>query len=134
MPNTETVQALYAAFGRGDMPAILAALAEDIEWEHDWGGAPLALYAPRRGRDAVPGFFAALAPFEFLRFEPFAFLEGPDMVFALIHVHLRHRETGREFRDMEGHLWSFGPDGLVRRLRHFLDTRQFARMAGVDPA
>jgi ketosteroid isomerase-like protein len=133
MGNADAVHRIYAAFGQGDMPGILAALAEDVEWEHDWGPEPLAIYAPRRGREAVLGFFAALAPYEFLRFEPAGFLEGPDMVAALIHVELRHRESGRTFRDLECHLWTFGPDGLVRRFRHFVDTRQFARMAGVDP-
>ena len=33
--NTETVQEIYASFGRGDIHAILAKLREDIEWEHD---------------------------------------------------------------------------------------------------
>jgi ketosteroid isomerase-like protein len=29
----ETVQQIYAAFGRGDIPAILAALDDDVKWE-----------------------------------------------------------------------------------------------------
>lgn len=31
--NLATVQTIYAAFGRGDVPTILGALSEDIEWE-----------------------------------------------------------------------------------------------------
>ena len=31
--NLATVRGIYAAFGRGDIPAILDALAEDVEWE-----------------------------------------------------------------------------------------------------
>lgn len=35
MGNNETVQEIYAAFGRGDVPTMLGHLADDVEWE-DW--------------------------------------------------------------------------------------------------
>jgi ketosteroid isomerase-like protein len=129
--NVETVKTLYACFGRGDVTGILERLDPDVEWEHDWGGEPLPLFRPRRGRAAVAGFFQALADFEFLRFEPVAFLEGGDMVAVPVYLGLRDKRTGREMHDLEAHLWTFGSDGLVRRLRHILDTRQFAAMTGI---
>jgi hypothetical protein len=128
--NVETLHAMYAAFGRGDVPGVLANLTDDVEWEYDWGREPIPLLRERRGREEVSGFFAELAPFEFLRFDPFAFLEGGDMVTALIHVHLRHRGTRREVRDLEAHLWTFAADGRARRLRHLVDTRQLAWATG----
>ena len=79
----------------------------------------------------VVGFFEALEAFEFQRFEPVAFLEGGDMVAVPIHSELRDKASGRQFRDLEMHLWTFGPGGLVRRFRHFGDTHQFAKMAGL---
>jgi hypothetical protein len=54
------------------------------------------------------------------------------MVAVPIHLGLRHTASGREMQDLEVHLWTFGDHGLVRRLRHVLDTRQFARMVGLD--
>jgi uncharacterized protein len=33
MSNIETVKGVYEAFGRGDIPAILEVIADDIEWE-----------------------------------------------------------------------------------------------------
>jgi uncharacterized protein len=129
--NVETLKAIYACFGRGDIPGILERIDPDVDWEHDWGGEPLPLYAPGRGHAAVTDFFAALEPYEFLRFEPVAFLEGGDMVAVPIHLGLRHRASGREMHDLEVHLWTFGQDGLVKRLRHILDTHQFAKMAGL---
>lgn len=33
MAPIETVQQIYAAFGRGDVPFILSQLADDVEWE-----------------------------------------------------------------------------------------------------
>jgi ketosteroid isomerase-like protein len=38
MGNLESVQAVYEAFGRGDVPAILGALADDVEWDQDAPG------------------------------------------------------------------------------------------------
>jgi ketosteroid isomerase-like protein len=128
--NIETVKEMYACFGRGDVPGILERLAPDVEWEHDWGMEPLPLYRERRGREAVAGFFEELGQFEFLRFEPVAFLEGGDMVAVPIRLELRHRESGRVLRDLEAHLWTFRPDGLVARVRHLIDTRQFAWLIG----
>lgn len=124
--NVETVKAMYECFGRGDLPGILARLAPDIEWEHDWGSAPLRWYMPRRGRDQVVKFFETLADFDFLRFEPVAFLEGSNMVAVPIRIELRVKATGKVIKDLEAHLWTFGADGLVTRMRHLVDTRQFA--------
>ena len=33
MSNLSTVQGIYESFGKGDVPAILAVLADDVEWE-----------------------------------------------------------------------------------------------------
>lgn len=78
----------------------------------------------------MAAFFAELADLEFLRFEPLGFLAGGAMVAVPIAVTVWHRGTGREMRDVEVHLWTFGENGLVQRLRHVLDTRQFAWMTG----
>jgi uncharacterized protein len=124
--HVQTVQAAYAAFGRGDIPAILALLAEDIAWEHDWGGAQLKWYVTRRGREEAAGFFATLADFDFLRFEPFAFLTDETRVCTLVNIELRAKATGKVYRDLEAHLWTFGPDGKVAKFRHLTDTHQLA--------
>jgi len=125
--NADAVKAIYESFGRGDVPTILARLAPDVAWEYDWGGESLKWMEPRRGRDAVPGFFATLADFEFARFEPFAFLEGDNMVAVPVRLELVYRSNGKRIRDLEMHLWTFGPDGLVTGFRHFVDTQQWAQ-------
>lgn len=124
--HVDTVKAIYESFGKGDIPGILARLDPDVEWEHDWGSPPLKWCTPRRGRDQVPGFFESLADFEFVRFEPIAFLEGDSMVAVPIRLELRVKKNGQRIRDLEAHLWTFGPNGLVTRMRHFLDSHQFA--------
>ena len=48
--NVEFVKGIYGAFGRGDVPAVLGAFAEDIEWFEAEGMPYGGLY---RGPDAV---------------------------------------------------------------------------------
>lgn len=124
--NVETVKAAYAAFGRGNIPAILALLADDVAWEHDWGAATLKWYRPRRGPADVAGFFQTLADFDFLLFEPANLLEGGNQVVAVTHVELTVKSNGKRFKDLEAHLWTFGPDGKVTGFRHLTDTHQLA--------
>lgn len=125
--NADAVKAVYESFGRGDVPAMLARLSPDVAWEYDWGGESLEWFAQRRGRDAVPAFFANLADFEFDRFEPFAFLEGDNTVPVPVHLELVHRANGERIRDLEMHLWMFAPNGQIAGFRHFVDTLQWAQ-------
>jgi ketosteroid isomerase-like protein len=125
--NVETIKAIYASFGQGDVAGILARLHPDVEWEHDWNAPSLKWYMPRRGRAQVADFFASLADFEMVRFEPVAFLEGDGMVAVPIHFEIIVKANGNRIRDLEAHLWTFGADGLITRMRHFVDTRQFAQ-------
>jgi ketosteroid isomerase-like protein len=126
MSHRETVEAIYQAVFRGDMPAILEHLAEDVRWE-SWqyanssqeAGVPTMVR--RDGRDAVGGFFAALGQFPKLDMDLGEIMAGPTQVSVDFTVHAR-TPNGREFDDEEIHLWSFNDEGKVSRLRHYTDT------------
>jgi ketosteroid isomerase-like protein len=122
LSNVQTVQEIYAAFGRGDVPAILSMLADAVEWDSDSAGdVPFAV--PRRGRDAVGGFFEALGAAEFTKFEPTAMLESGNTVVALLDVDFTVKATGKQVKQLdEVHIWRFGPDGKVVSFRHRVDT------------
>ena len=125
--NVQTVQEIYAAFGRGDIPAILERLADDVRWEHcpDGSGAQrhgVPWLAERTGRDAVGGFFEALGALDIHAFAPRSFLAGADEVAAVIDIDLTVRATGERLRDVEVHLWSFGAHGEITEFRHVVDT------------
>ncbi len=128
MSNVETVQRMYEAFGRGDVPAILAGLAEDVRWEdHPTGNAAqdhdVPYMRPRSGREAVAGFFQEIGEdFEMQSFNPHSFLEGDGLVAAVIEYELTVKTTGKRVRDEEVHLYEFDSEGKVTAFRHFLDT------------
>jgi|tagenome__1003787_1003787.scaffolds.fasta_scaffold18920455_1 uncharacterized protein len=127
MSNQQTVQEIYAAFGSGDVPAILERLAPDVRWDHmpDGSGAQrhrVPWLAERTGRAEVAGFFEALGALEFHRFAPTAIVGDDEHVVALIDEDVTVRATGERFRDATAHVWTFGPGGQVVELRHLLDT------------
>src|SRR5574341_887733 len=87
MSNIDTVKQMYKAFGRGDIPAILDKLDDNVEWDTETappGGVPWL--EPRHGKANIPAFFESLAPLEFTRFEPHTFFETGDKVFALVAI------------------------------------------------
>lgn len=123
--NLETVQLIYEAFGRGDVPAILALCADDVAWEH-WDDnfaqrAGVATMQARRGKAGVGEFFGAVATLTRLGFEVSNMMAGGDQV-AVTFVIEYDTPVGGHLRDEEIHLWTFDSDGKVCALRHYTDT------------
>ena len=52
MSNVKTVQKIYAAFGAGDIPSILAKLDDNVDWEYA-ASTDVPWLQHRSGRDAV---------------------------------------------------------------------------------
>lgn len=124
MSTIETVQQIYAAFGRGDVPFILSCLAEDVEWEYGATPNPAPWLQPLKGRAAVPRFFDALATnCEFHHFMPTAVLGQGDLVVSLCDVDFTVRGSGVRVVEVdEVHLWRFDAAGRVAKFRHRADT------------
>jgi len=128
MDHIRTVQDIYAAFGRGDIPAILDRLAPDVVFDPDFDGTAPWL-TRREGRDGVAEFFAALGALEFHAFEPRTFMAAGDQVAVTIRIGARVKATGEALPEDEMHLWTLGPDGLVTEMRHYVDTAKHAAAA-----
>ncbi len=125
MGNIPTVQDIYAAFGRGDVPAILAHLAEDIVWEYAIADTGVPWLQSQAGRAGVVTFFESLAAVDFQKFQPKTFLENESIVVALIDATLVVKATGRTISEEdEVHIWHFNARGQVIRFGHKVDTHQ----------
>ena len=129
MPDNKAfVASLYAAFGRGDIPFILAHCDEAIFWRSNdasglvpWGGT-------RQGRQAVPAFFDALAAnLDFEIFDPRRYAADGDLVFVQGRTVATVKATGRRIDMQWVHLFTIDGD-RVTRLEEFYDT------ADVTPA
>ena len=128
MDNITAVQEIYAAFGRGDVPAILDRLAPDVVFDPDMDGAAPWLQR-REGREGVGEFFAALAALDIFAFEPRNFMAAGDQVAVTIRIGATVKATGEALPEDEMHLWTFGPDGLATEMRHYVDTAKHAAAA-----
>ena len=130
MPNnTTTIQNIYAAFGRGDVPAILEHISEDCAWEY--GGSPndVPYLQPRSGRGGAAEFFGLVGTeLEFKAFDVTNVVGTERLVVALCTLELRVKKTGKTVREVdEVHLWHFDDKGRVIKFRHCLDTLQHQR-------
>jgi hypothetical protein len=123
--NSNAVREIYEAFGRGDIPVILAKLDENVEWEYGATTREVPWLQPRRGRDGAIKFFESLAAIEIHHFVPKAILEGENVVVALIDISFTVKKTGKKVvEEDETHVWRFNGAGKVVRFRHCADTHQ----------
>ena len=120
--NVKTVQDAYAAFSRGDIPAILDLLSEDVTW-HMPGPTEIIPFAGRyEGREGVGRFFAALDGAESVeRFEPQEFIAQGDKVVVLGRYTGRIRANGQADDIEFVHVFTIR-DGKIARFRQYNDT------------
>ncbi|HWO10885.1 MAG TPA: nuclear transport factor 2 family protein [Polyangiaceae bacterium] len=123
MSNIDTVKEVYAAYARGDMPGILACLAEDVEWENGGGGTDVPWLQPRSGHAGVVGFFEAVGLLQVNDFRPKWYFEREPLVIVLVDEDVTVKATGRRIRELDQvHLWTFDQRGKVVRHRQRVDT------------
>ncbi|MGQ7793475.1 nuclear transport factor 2 family protein [Faunimonas sp. B44] len=90
------VSEVYAAFRAGDLAALEAGLADDIDWAVEISADIFPFGGVRRGREAVMrGFRDLLAEVEHVEYEPqFTIVEG-DKACVFVRATVRMRDTGR---------------------------------------
>ena len=97
--NADVVRQAYEAFGRGDIPAMLGMLTDDVEFTMQ-GPAVIPWVGTYRGREGVAEFFSLLDEnLEFERFEPREFVAQGDTVVVLGDERSLVKSTGRAFED-----------------------------------
>ena len=127
--NVQIVQQLFAAFGQGNIAAVLDMLAEDVDWQTPatrTEPAEISWARPRRGREQVAQFFQEFA--EKVHPEPFE-----QMVFTAqgdrVVVEGRNRGTAKSTGQAYEHDWVMVftlREGKVARYRQYYDTADVA--------
>lgn len=135
LSNLETVQSIYEAFGKGDIPTILSHLADDIQWEA-WADNSAQKHnvpwlKPRTGKDGVMAFFGLTPQLNIIDFQVLSIMDGGNKIAAEFVIEAAPSALGTGFRDEEIHLWSFNEAGKVTRLRHYTDTYKHIQAAQV---
>jgi hypothetical protein len=114
----------YEAFGRGDVPAILELLTDDIDWSSEAASTAAPWFGVKHGKAGVVTFFETFgAAIEVLDFTPVSFTSNDTDVMALIRYRGKVRATGKEVAMNLHHYWTFR-DGKIAYYRGSEDTAQ----------
>lgn len=117
----DIVQQIYAAFGRGDLPALLSLLADDVRWTlNGTGHIP---YGGRHvGRAAVERWFGLLGEtVAFTQFEIDRTVAADSTVFCFGREAGTVKTTGKSYATALLHVWEIA-NGRVSSFSDFFDS------------
>jgi ketosteroid isomerase-like protein len=116
------VHEMYAAFGRGELKAILDRVDPAITWVSSTKAEAVPWRGTYTGAAGVAMFFEALVGnLDFQAFEPRLFHAAGDTIVVLGRSLARVRKTGKTFDSEWAHVFGFAGDKLVR-FQEFYDT------------
>lgn len=127
--NVKTVKDFFAAIDRGDKEAILAVVAEDMEWiipGNDW---PLA--GTYRGHAGIADLLETASRSIEISTEPNEFVAQGDRVLVIGFASGKIKATNKTFKDD----WIFAItvlDGRLTSIREYVDTQALARASQTD--
>jgi uncharacterized protein len=125
--NIETVQAIYEAFGAGDVDTIMGFVADDVDWSAEAEGTAAPWYG-RRTKAEIPAFFQAIAEnLEVTDFEVLSIAANDTDVMAVIRFGETVKPTGKSGSMTLHHWWRFR-DGKVVLYRGTEDTALTAKL------
>jgi len=118
--NKEIIENVYANFARGDVPAILGAMADDIEWvEADGFPLPGTFVGPQ---NVLEGVFMRLGEIgDEYTVVPDRFVADGDTVVALGNYTWKHKSSAAPASVKMAHVWTMG-DGKVIAFQQHVDT------------
>lgn len=131
MGNVEIVKNVYAAFGRGDIPAVLGAMDPAIEWSEAEGNP----YEPSGrawvGPDAIMQklFVRIGSEWDYFRVDPRTFHDAGDTVVVEIRYDGKYKSTGKTLDAQACHVFGLR-GGEVARFQQFVDTAQVQHVMG----
>jgi len=123
--NAKTVESMYAAFGRGDIPAVIGILDPRIVW-HEAENFVYADHSPYVGAEAVlTGLFARLGgEWDGFSAVPHEIVDGGETVVALGRYSGVYKATGVKVDAQFVHVFRF-KNGKVASFQQYTDTLQF---------
>jgi ketosteroid isomerase-like protein len=128
--NVNLVKGIYEAFGRGDVPAVVAAMSPEIVW-HEAENFPYADGNPYIGADAIlRGVFARIIDeWDGFAALPEAFHDAGETVIMTGRYAGTHKRTGKSMNPQVAHIWTLG-GGKAVRFQQLVDTLAVARATG----
>ena len=124
--SIEIIKRTYGAFAQGDVPAVLGAFADDIEWYEAEGMPYGGLH--RGGEAVVQNVFGPISQdVEGFSVTPEEFMGSGDTVAVVVRYTGTGKATGKALDVPVVHVWNIR-DGKLARFRQFIDTVKFAEV------
>ncbi|MEA2634046.1 MAG: uncharacterized protein QOH92_813 [Chloroflexota bacterium] len=124
--SVEFVEGVYKAFARGDVPAVLGAFTDDIEWFEAEGMPYGGLH--RGGEAVAQNVFGPIAEdVEGFAVTPEEVIGSGGTVAAVVRYTGTGKATGTALDVPAVHVWDIR-DGKLARFRQFIDTVKFAEV------
>jgi ketosteroid isomerase-like protein len=113
-PKIAAVQRLYAAYGNGDIDAVLAELADDVDWAAEAAGTAVPWWGTYRGKQEVPRFFKEIgANLDITEFSVLGFTSYDTDVVATVHWTFTVHSTGKTASMYMQHWFRFADGRIV---------------------
>ena len=130
MANLDTIMSLYAAFARGDVPAVLGLFDPQIEW-NEGEGVRYADRNPYRGPMAVAeGVFGRIiAEVDQFAAVPASFIDGGESVVVQGRYKGKVKATGTMLDAQFAHVYTVR-NGKIVRFQQYTDTAQWTKALG----
>lgn len=121
--NIAATKAMYEAFGRGDVEAILGQVTDDVDWSTDAAIESAPWYGPKHGNAGVREFFEGIGQTgPVTKFTPLSFTSNDDGdVMVFIRYAFTATATGKSAEMNLHHYWKFR-EGKVCFVRCSEDT------------
>ena len=131
MTNLDIVKGVYAAFDRGDIPAVMSALDPQISWREAEGNP----YEPSGrawiGHDEIMQklFMRIGAEWDYLRAVPHTFHDAGDSVIVEIRYDGKYKSTGKTLDAQACHIFRLR-NGNITAFQQYIDTSQLQDALG----
>ena len=130
--SIDVVRGIYEALGRGDVAAVLGAMADDVEW-HEAAGMPYG--GVYHGGEAVAEnvFGPIMRDVPNFAVVPEEFVGSGDTVAVVVRYTGTGRATGKQLDLPVVHVWNVR-DRKIARFRQFIDTVIFREVVPAPEA
>lgn len=129
-PSQKVVEQIYVDFSKGNIPGLLDALAEEVEWTDP--GHLMDLYiGKRKGKASVLDFFKKLGQYlSVSKFEIHDFFPSGNKVAVAGHIAGKVNSNGAAYAADWAMTWEINSAGKVVRHQLYLDTASIAKAMG----
>ena len=131
MDNVTLVKNVYEAFGRGDIPNVLAGMSPDIRWYEAEGNPYMPSGEAWVGHDALLKnlFMRIGAEWDGFTVHTKSFYGAGDSVIVEVRYSGTYKPTGESIDAQACHVWDL-KDGKVTRFQQYVDTAQLQAAMG----